>query len=80
MIDVVDSVTVSVSRGILSDIVQLSAELTDRMHELLERNTDGLLNEIEKAELQALVRVAEFGQIVAMAMQPAGKGKLSNQG
>jgi len=71
MINVADPVTISVSRGILSDIVQLSAELTDRMHELLEKNTDGNLGSVKKAELEALVR--EFGQIVSMAMQQSSK-------
>jgi len=41
-----DPVTVSVPRSILSDILTLSAELTDRVHQLLERNTDGALNDI----------------------------------
>jgi hypothetical protein len=40
------------------------------MHELLERNTDGQLTTTEKAELDTLVRMAQFGQIVAMALQP----------
>ncbi len=68
MTEIADPITVSVSRGLFSDIVQLSAEFTQRIHELLERNTDGHLTSIEKSELEALVRVAEFGQIVAMAM------------
>jgi hypothetical protein len=70
MIQASDPITVSVSRSVLSEIVQLSAELTDRMHELLERNTDGGLKALEKSELEALVRIAQFGQIVSMAMQP----------
>jgi hypothetical protein len=57
----------------LADIAQLSDELTDRMHMLLERNTDGQLSPIEKAELETLVRVAEFGQIVTMALQPQSR-------
>jgi hypothetical protein len=40
------------------------------MHELLERNTDGTLSVNEKSELDTLVRVAQFGQIVSMAMHP----------
>ena len=69
MIQSADPITFSVPRTVLTDIVQLSEELTDRMHELLERNTDGQLNSTEKAELETLVRVAEFGQIVSLALQ-----------
>jgi hypothetical protein len=67
-----DPVTFSVPRTILSDIVRLSADLIDRMHELLERNTDGKLNATERRELETLVQMAEFGQIVSMALQPQG--------
>jgi hypothetical protein len=70
MIQAADPITFSVPRTVLSEIVELSAELTDRMHELLERNTDGLLGPVERAELETLVRMAEFGQIVALALQP----------
>jgi len=68
-----DSVTVSLPRTVLTDIVQLSSELIDRMHALLERNTDGQLSSAEKAELDTLVRIAEFGQIVSMALQMQDK-------
>ena len=67
-----DPVTISVPRTTLSAIAQLSSQLLDRMHELLERNTDGSLNQIEKAELETLVRMAEFGQIVSLALNPTG--------
>ena len=70
MIRASDPITFSVPRGVLSDIVELSGELTDRMHELLERNTDGQLGPTEKSELEMLVRMAEFGQIVSMALKP----------
>jgi hypothetical protein len=70
MVQLADPVTVSVSRTVLAGIVELSAELADRMHQLLERNTDGQLGATEKAELETLVRMAEFGQIVSMALQP----------
>ena len=68
-----DSVTVSLPSTVLTDIVQLSSELIDRMHALLERNTDGQLSSAEKAELDTLVRIAEFGQIVSMALQMQDK-------
>jgi len=64
----VDAITLTVPRTVLSDIVSLSADLTDRMHALLERNTDGALSTLEREELQTLVQMAEFGQIVSMAM------------
>ena len=70
MIQAADPITVSVPRAVLSDIVQLSAELNDRMHQLLERNNEGQLAPAEKHELQTLVRMAEFGQIVSMALLP----------
>ncbi|HVT88299.1 MAG TPA: hypothetical protein VHD56_05570 [Tepidisphaeraceae bacterium] len=70
MVQVADPITFSVSREVLSGIVKLSDELTDRMHVLLERNTDGKLDHTEKAELETLVRMAQFGQIVSMALQP----------
>ncbi len=69
MTQTADPITFSVPRTVLTDIVQLSAELTDRMHELLERNTDGKLGPTEKAELKTLVQMAEFGQVVSMALQ-----------
>jgi hypothetical protein len=68
MIKPADPITLSVPRTILSDILALSNEFTDRMHELLERNTDGKLSQLEKAELETLVRMAEFGQIVSIAL------------
>lgn len=69
MVRAADPVTVSIPRTLLSDIVHLSDDLTDRMHELLERNTDGKLKPAERAELATLVRIAEFGQIVSMALE-----------
>jgi hypothetical protein len=73
MVQAADPITFSVPRTVLSDIVELSADLTDRMHELLERNTDGALRPIEREELETLVKMAEFGQIVSMALQPQAK-------
>jgi len=52
--------------------VQLSEELTDRMHELLERNAEARLNATQKAALETLIRVAEFGQIISMAIAQPG--------
>ena len=70
MVQAADPVTFTVPRTLLSDIVQLSGELTDRMHELLEKNTDNSLGGTERAELETLVQMAQFAQIVSMALQP----------
>jgi hypothetical protein len=67
-----DPVTISVPRVLLTEIVRLSDDLTNRMHALLERNTDGGLNEAESAELDTLVRMAQFGQIVSTALHSQG--------
>ncbi len=69
MIQASDPITLTVPRTVLTGIAQLSADLTDRMHELLERNTNGQLQPVETAELQTLVQMAQFGQIVSMALQ-----------
>ena len=68
MIQASDPITFSVPRAVLSDIVQLSQELNDRMHELLERNTDGQLGPTERSELETLVRMSQFGQIISSAL------------
>lgn len=68
-----DPIMFSVPRSVLSDIAQLSGELTNRMHELLERNTDEQLGPVERSELETLVRMAQFSQIVSLALQsPSG--------
>ena len=41
------------------------------MHELLERNADGALNVTERAELETLVLLSEFAQVLAMAAEAA---------
>ena len=71
MSPITDPITFSVPRNLLTDIVRLSDSLTDRMHELLEANTDGKLNSTEQSELETLVRMAQFGQIVSAALEPS---------
>ncbi|HEX8913986.1 MAG TPA: hypothetical protein VF796_16680 [Humisphaera sp.] len=68
MIPAADPVVVSVPRAVLTDIVALSADLTDRMHALLERNTDGELTGVELQELETMTQIAQFGQIVSTAL------------
>jgi len=72
MSSTVDPITLTLPRTLANGIVELSSDLTDLMHQLLERNTDGQLVPMEKAELETLVRMAEFGQIVSMALKKAG--------
>jgi hypothetical protein len=69
MIQAADPISLMMPRALASEIIELSSDLTDRMHELLERNTDDLLTPVEKAELRKLVSITEIGQIVAAAMQ-----------
>jgi hypothetical protein len=69
MVQSADPVTFSLPRTLLGDIAQLADGLTDRMHDLLEKNTDGRLDAEEKAQLETLVHMAHFGQIVSMALQ-----------
>jgi hypothetical protein len=68
MVKALDPVTFSVPRGLLSDIAQLANDLKNRMHELPERNADGKLGATEKSELESLVRMAGFRQIVTAAL------------
>ncbi|HEY4330759.1 MAG TPA: hypothetical protein VGN88_13545 [Phycisphaerae bacterium] len=65
-----DSITFTVPLPLLRDIAELSSELTIGMHQLLEKQTAGLLSNLEQAQLDALVRIAEFGQIVNLALEP----------
>lgn len=69
MTGVIEEITLRFPRESLLQLMQLSASLTDRMHSLLERNTDGQLNETEKAELGTLVEMAHFGQILSLSLK-----------
>jgi hypothetical protein len=73
MVKEADPITFSVPRTVLTEIIELTADLNDRMHELLERNTDGQLGPTEKTELEMLVRIAAIGQIVSTALQPTSQ-------
>ncbi len=64
-----EPITVRVPRSIASVLPSLSDDLTNRMHELLERNTEGQLNPIERAELETLVQMAQVAQILAMMVR-----------
>ena len=64
-----EPVTFTLPRSAIPDVITLSESLLRRMHDLLERNTDGALSAIEREELDTLVKMAQFGQIVAMALK-----------
>lgn len=64
-----DVVTITLPRSLLPELPAFASALDDRMHELLERNTEGTLGDAERAELESLVRMAQFAQILAMAAQ-----------
>ena len=66
-----EAVTVTLPRSVVADLPALSEELTARMHDLLERNTDGTLSAIERAELETLVRMAQFAQILSLVASAA---------
>lgn len=68
-----NEITLTFPRSALDDVLSLSDELNDRMHELLERNTDGSLAPVERAELATLVHMSQFGQLLALALRAADK-------
>lgn len=69
----IDALTLTIPRAMVADLPVLCTELTDRMHELLERNTDAALSAIEKSELETLVQMAQFAQVLAVAAQGAAQ-------
>lgn len=68
-----EAVTLTLTRSAVPDVISLSESLLDRMHALLERNTECSLSDVEREELEMLAQVAQFGQIVSMALQHADK-------
>jgi len=68
-----ESVTVTLPRTAVGGVLSLSETLLDRMHQLLERNADGALSSFEREELEALVEMAQFGQVFSMALQGQAK-------
>jgi hypothetical protein len=61
--------TVPIPRSVLAGLAGVSASFTGRMHELLEKNTEGTIGADEKRELEVLVRVAQLDQVVTLALQ-----------
>ena len=64
-----DVVTITLPRSLMPELPAFANALNDRMHALLERNTEGTLSESEHTELESLVQMAQFAQILAMATQ-----------
>lgn len=64
-----DVVTITLPRSMMPELPVFATALNDRMHELLERNTDGRLSDGERVELESLVQMAQFAQIFAMTLQ-----------
>jgi hypothetical protein len=66
-----EAVVLTIPRSLVPELPSLSKSLTDRMHKLLERNTEGTLTAAEQEELETLVAMAQFAQVLAMAAQAA---------
>ena len=64
-----DVVTITLPRSIVPELPTFASALNDRMHGLLERNTEGTLSESERVELESLIQMAQFAQIFTMVTQ-----------
>lgn len=64
-----ETIVVTIPRAMVPELPSLSRGLIDRMHDLLERNTEGILTAVEREELETLVEMAQFAQILTMAVQ-----------
>jgi hypothetical protein len=64
-----ETVVLTLPRSLVPELPALSKSLTDRMHGLLERNTEGTLTAAEREELETLVQMAQFAEILAMAVE-----------
>jgi hypothetical protein len=68
------TLVLTIPSAIVPELPALSQGLTDRMHGLLERNTEGTLSAPEREELSTLVEMAQFAQILVLAAQGAAGG------
>ncbi len=64
-----DTITLTLPAAIAQDVPAMAQGLLERMHQLLERNTDGTLTDQERGQLEGLVEMAQFAQILATAVQ-----------
>jgi len=69
MPDRCETVSLTFPSAVIAELISLSDGLLDRMHHLLERNTEGALSSIEREELETLVRMAGFSQILSTALR-----------
>jgi hypothetical protein len=69
MIAPAETLVLTLPRSLVPELPTLSQSLNDRLHALLERNTDGALTKVEREELETLVQMAQFAQILVMAAQ-----------
>jgi hypothetical protein len=69
MPDSADTITLTFPSSIIAEVIALSDRLLDRMHYLLERNTGGTLSPIEREELNTLVRMAGFSEVLSTALR-----------
>ena len=69
MPDLCETVSLTLPSAVIAELISLSDGLLDRMHHLLERNTEGTLSSIEREELETLVRMAGFSQILSTALR-----------
>lgn len=69
-----ESITLTFPRTVAKHMPTIAAELNERMHELLERNTEGALSSNERRELETLVHMAEFARILSMASAQPSNG------
>jgi hypothetical protein len=59
-------------RSAIEAFASLSAALMPRMHDLLERNADGMLSPLEREELVSLVQISQSSQVIALAITQRG--------
>jgi hypothetical protein len=64
-----DSVSLTFPSAVIAEVIALSDGLLDRMHHLLERNTEGMLSGVEREELETLVRMASFSEMLSTALR-----------
>ena len=66
------TISLAFPRTLIPDVVELSGDMISRMHDLLERNANEELSVNEQEDLQTLVQMAQFSQVIALSLQ-AGK-------
>ena len=62
-------VTLTFPRTVAADLLKSSLPMLRRMHELLERNANRELSPDDRAQLEALVRIAHVEQVLAASLE-----------